>query len=95
MSVVSRTSRRTVEAIRPPTGTQPRALGNTPNAAQHHCLPTFGEFLAEFRQDFSGWSPVTWWGLFGVLRNLESEFGEVLLSEITPRSGTAHLPSSA
>ena len=29
MSVVSRTSRRTVEAIRPPTGTQPRALSST------------------------------------------------------------------
>ncbi len=50
MSVVSRTSRRTVEAIRPPTGTQPRALSETPNAELHS--PSFGEFLAEFRQDY-------------------------------------------
>ena len=49
MSVVSRTSR--TLAIRPPTGTQPRALSETPNAEQHS--PCFGEFpLAEFRQDY-------------------------------------------
>ncbi len=48
-------------------------------------VPLFREFLTEFRQDFGGWSPVTWRGLSGVLRNLEAEFGEVALSEITPR----------
>ncbi len=48
-------------------------------------VPLFREFLTEFRQDFGGWSPVTWRGLSGVLRNLEAEFGEVALSEITSR----------
>ena len=73
MSVVSRMSRRTVEVIRPPTGTQPRVLSDTPKSEQHP--PSFSEFLAEFRQDFSGWLPVTWRGLSGVLKNLETEFG--------------------
>jgi integrase len=48
-------------------------------------LPRFADFLIEFRQDFSGWSPVAWRGLSGVLRCLDGEFGEQLLSEITPR----------
>jgi integrase len=49
-------------------------------------IRTFSGLLAEFRQDFSSWSSGTWRGLSGVLRNLESEFGEVLLSSITPRA---------
>lgn len=57
-----------------------------PQAQQNPPVPTFREFLAEFRQDFSGWSPGTWRGLSGVLRNLETEFGEALLAEITPRA---------
>ena len=48
--------------------------------------PCFADFLTEFQQDFSGWSPVTWRGLSGVLRGLDGEFGKQLLSEITPRS---------
>jgi hypothetical protein len=40
----------------------------------------FSAFLSELRQFFSGWSPVTWRGLSGVLRNPETEFGEVRLS---------------
>ena len=48
--------------------------------------PRFADFLTEFRQDFGGWSPVTWRGLSGVLRGLEGEFGQQSLSHITPRS---------
>jgi hypothetical protein len=47
--------------------------------------PRFADFLTEFRQDFGGWSPVTWRGLSGVLRGIDGEFGEQHLSEITPR----------
>jgi integrase len=48
--------------------------------------PSFTDLLREFRQDFSGWSTVTWRGLSGILRGLDGEFGGQLLSEITPRS---------
>ena len=47
--------------------------------------PRFADFLTEFRQDFGGWSPVTWRGLSGVLRGLDGEFGEQLLSRRSPR----------
>ena len=47
---------------------------------------TFSQFLAEFRQDFGGWSPITWRGLSGALRGLEEAFGQSLLSQITPRA---------
>jgi integrase len=81
MSVVSFT-RRTVGTTL--ARTQPRVPSDTPE--QSHHAPSFSEFLVVFRQDFSGWSPVTWRGLSGVLRNLEAEFGAFSLDEITPRS---------
>ncbi|MBT5141422.1 MAG: tyrosine-type recombinase/integrase, partial [Gemmatimonadetes bacterium] len=84
MSILSRSyRRRTVAAIQPSSGTRLRVP--TPSSLQKQDSPTFGEFLVEFRQDFGGWSTVTWRGLSGVLRNLEAEFGDVSLSGITPR----------
>lgn len=53
--------------------------------------PTFAGFLIEFRQDHGGWSPTTWRGLSGVLRNLEAEFGQIPLDQITPRQIQAYL----
>ena len=46
---------------------------------------TFGQFLAEFRTDFGGWSSNTWRGLSGMLRKLDEEFGDRPLESITPR----------
>ncbi len=46
---------------------------------------TFGQFLAEFRTDFGGWSPNTWRGLSGMLRKLYEEFGDQPLESITTR----------
>jgi integrase len=85
MSILSRSyRRRRLAAIQPSSGTQLREP--TPPSKQDQDTPTFSEFLVEFRQDFGGWSPVTWRGLSGVLRNLEAEFGKVRLSEIAPRA---------
>jgi integrase len=84
LSVISLASRRrTVTAIRT-SAAQPRVPIETPIAEQQS--PLFSEFLVEFRQDFSGWSPVTWRGLSGVLKNLEQEFGAIRLSSITLRT---------
>ena len=54
-------------------------------------MPTFSEFLAEFRQDFGGWADTTWRGLSGVLKNLQGEFGAIPVDQITPRQIDAYL----
>ena len=53
--------------------------------ADPHSNCTFGQFLAEFRTDFGGWSPNTWRGLSGMLRKLDDEFGDQPLESITTR----------
>ena len=45
----------------------------------------------EFRRDFGGWYDTTWRGLSGVLRNLETKFGHVDVSDITPRQIDAYV----
>ena len=44
-----------------------------------------------FRSHFGGWSETTWRGLSGVLRNLEAEFGDVPVDQITPRQIQGYL----
>jgi hypothetical protein len=53
--------------------------------------PMFRDFLSEFRQDHGGWSATTWRGLSGALRNLESEFGDISVDQITPRQIQGYL----
>ena len=53
--------------------------------ADPHANRTFGQFLAEFRTDFGGWSPNTWRGLSGMLRRLDDEFGDHPLESINTR----------
>jgi integrase len=86
MSVLSRISRRRTVATAAPSMPRLRVLSTDSQEQQNLQSPTFSDFLLEFRQDFSGWSPVTWRGLSGVLNNLEGEFGEIRLSSITPRA---------
>ena len=52
---------------------------------------TFGQFLEEFRQDYGGWSENTWRGNSGLLKRLREEFGEDLLTDITPRQIDGYL----
>ena len=52
---------------------------------------TFSEFLAEFRQDFGGWSDNTWRGNSGLLKKLSEEFGHEHLREIKPRQIDGYL----
>ena len=52
---------------------------------------TFSQFLDEFRRDFGGWSENTWRGNSGLLKRLREEFGEALLTEITPRQIDGYL----
>jgi integrase len=84
MAIVSQpVRRRRVASLAPFPPTDIETASAAPGKPQ---APFFSDFLVEFRQDFSGWSPVTWRGLSGALRRLEEEFGSHAITDITPRS---------
>ena len=48
-------------------------------------VPKFSAFLAEFRQDFGGRSETTWRGMAGVPKNLQAEYVDIPVDQITTR----------
>ena len=48
-------------------------------------VPKFSAFLAEFRQDFGERSETTWRGVAGVPKNLQAEYVDIPVDQITTR----------